>query len=253
VVSAVDAAADWEQLMAIAFVQNATNASATPQLTGVAAGDFLTLQLFYILTSSGSATPTISDSSGQTWNADQVPTPQGGTGDWVGVANFSLPNAAAGTHTITTTLAGSLVVAYGMAEWSGMPTVAALDSVALGLTGSTTAGVQTMTVSAGAATTQASELIIVAMAIETNSGASAAITSPPSGFTNFSNVVLNNTWQGSDFGYQSAYETLSSTGTPSATWNWTGTGTNRSQGTLVPYKGATGKTPGLMLSSMGVG
>jgi hypothetical protein len=151
---------------------------------------------------------------------------------WVGVANFSLPNANAGAHNLTVSLAGSTSLAYATAEWSGLLTSSVLDQT--GVTAGSTFGTQTMTVTAAGATTTASELVIVAMAIETNSGASAAISDPPSGYAG--SLALNNTWQSSNFGYESAYELLSTTGTPSATWNWTGTGTTRYQSVMSTYK-----------------
>jgi hypothetical protein len=238
--------------MAIAYVQNTTNGSAQPQLTGVAGTDFLTLSLFYILNASGSAadTPSIVDSTLQPWNPDNVPVPQGRTGDWVGVANFSLPNANSGTHTITVSYGEAvLVTGYAMAEWSGMALTAGLDQT--GLTGGTTFGNTGMTVTANANTAQASELVIVAMAIETNAAASAAITDPPTGFIS---LALNNTWQSSNFGYESAYQIRSSIGRPSAAWSWTGTGTNTYQSVMSTYPAAAvASKSGLMLSLMGVG
>jgi|HubBroStandDraft_3_1064219.scaffolds.fasta_scaffold19931_1 hypothetical protein len=237
--------------MAIAFVQKATNASAQPQLTGVAGSDFLTLSLFYILSGTGAATPTFTDSTTQLWNADNVPTPQGRSGDWVGVANFSLPNANAGTHTLTVSVTGSLVVGYAMAEWSGMPLTASLDQI--GLTGGTTYTTQTMACTANATTAQASELAIVCMGIHTGSGASAAITDPPTGTGTWISLALDNTWQSSDFGYESAYQILSSTGRPSASWNWTGSTTDTYQSAMTTYGAASASKGGLMLSLMGVG
>lgn len=222
--------------MTIAKVQSVQGIGPGPSLTGVVAGNFLTASVAYIIGSgNGAATPTVVDSSGQTWNLDNAPTAQGSSGSgWVGVAQFSLPNANAGTHNLTLSVAGILSIAGAFAEWSGMPTSAALDQTGVG--GGSIFATQNMSVTAGGVTTQASELVITAMAIETNSGASAAITDPPAGFTSLGN---SNTWQSSNFGYEIAYQILSATATPSAAWSWTGAGTTRYQSTIDSYKGAT--------------
>jgi len=218
----------------ISKVQSTTASGTSPALSGVVAKDFLTLTLQYILNAGASATPTVVDSTGQNWNVDNCPTPQGSSGaGWVGTAIFSLPNANSGTHTITVTLAGSLVIANSMAEWSGMPITSALDQG--GATGGNTFGTTTMTVNAAGPTSQAGELVIAVMAVETNSGASAAISDPPSGFT--ASLALNNTWQGSGFGYEVAYQIRSSIGTPSASWSWTGSGSTLHAATLATYRG----------------
>lgn len=225
--------------MAIIKVQSVQGIGPGPSLTAVAAGDLLTISIPYIIGSgNGSATPTILDSAGQSWISDNAPTPQGSSGaGWVGVAQFSLPNANAGTHSLTLSLTGVLSIACGLAEWSGMATSSVRDQT--GVVGSTAFGTVTMTATVGGATAQASELVIAAMAIETNSGASAAISDPPTGLTSAVSLALNNAWQSSNFGYEAAYAILSTTGTPAAIWTWTGAGTTSHQGIITTYKAAT--------------
>jgi hypothetical protein len=220
--------------MSIVLVQEGSGTGA-PSLVGVSQGNLLILALPYIIATGGASTPTIVDSSGQTWNADNVPTPQGVTNDWVGVALFSLPDANAGSHSITPSVAGSLAFGYGMAELSGMGMSSVLDQTGVG--GGSTSGTQSMTVTSSGATTQISELVIAAMAIETNAVASAAITDPPSGFTS---LGVNNTWQGSNFGFEIAFKVLSAIATPGASWSWTAAATSLYQSVLATYKAATG-------------
>lgn len=220
--------------MAIALVQSTISQGSQNTLTGVTAGNTLhEIVPFIINTGNATANPVMGDSQGQTWLADNVPGPVGGGGGtWIGVAAYSIPNALAGSHTPTATVAGSLSVSQVLVELSGMPLTASHDQN--GTNGDTTTGTVTKTCTVGTTTTQANEIAIGGIIVQTNSGASAALTDPPAGWTS---IGVRNTYQGSNFGFEACYQLLSSQGNPSASWSWTGAGSTRNQEIITTYKG----------------
>jgi hypothetical protein len=218
--------------VAIAEVQTAFGLTGNPVLSGVLAGDSLFLLVPFITTNTVAGFPTISDSSGQTWNPDLIPNSVGASGDFVGAALFSLLNANAGTHTITVTITDLLGnQQWAMGEFSGINTTSALDQTGTVLS---TATETSMTVTAGGANSLANELGFAIAAVETNSGTSAALTDPPTGFTS---MGVNQTWQSSDFGWEAAYQIYTSVATASAAYSWSGAG-NRNVALIGTYKAA---------------
>jgi hypothetical protein len=212
-----------------ALVQQSSAAGATLTLTGVILGNTLTCTVGYAKYSGAAATPTLADASGQIWLADNVPTPQGITNAWSGVAQFSLPNANAGSHALTISIATSNVQLSAQ-EWSGLLTATAIDKSANA--GGNSAGPQTTTSGTTAATSQASELAIVGMNATGGGVTNIALTDPPAGYTSLF-VNQNSTGPGAA---EHAYLILSATGAQSATWNWTPTTISAYQGIISTYK-----------------
>lgn len=227
--------------MSIAKVQSvnatASGTTITATLTGVTAGNLLTLQLSFYQSSSQTAVATPTDSNG-TFSVAIAPTALNLSLDSFASAIYYEANAAAGTHTATVTLHGSPVGHVTFIEWSGAATSSVLDKTASNGSISTT---QNRASGTTAALTASNDLALVALAVASGAGqTNAAISDPPSGYTSL--YAQQDT--AVDVGVEFAYQLLSSSAAQSTTWTWTDSTTAGSMGVIATFLAAAGITLG---------
>lgn len=144
---------------------NASAAAISVTLSGVAAGNFVPI----ILATNGVQTlNSIVDSSGDVVNAASAYTTQTSR---AGLGIYFVQNAQVGTHTITATFAGTIFANLFASEYNGIATSGSLDSASPVSFGSGTA-----LASSSIVTTQNADLIILALATQTNSASFSSYT-----------------------------------------------------------------------------
>jgi hypothetical protein len=199
--------------MAATFVQKATANGADGSgginvtLTGVTAGNFLTLQISL----GDRSTPTLPTDSNGTW-VSAVP----GTAIGVSYAADMVcyqGGAAGGTHTGSTGGYANLGYMITLCEWAGMGATSSVDVQASDFTNSVSATVPSQTL------VQANELVLGTFCIGDLFGnAAAAITDPPTGYTSL--AVQDNTTPANGYiGAEHCYiANAGSTALPATTW-----------------------------------
>lgn len=202
--------------MAITRTQGINGSGATIALTSVVSGALLTLQTsFYraIGSHAGEATPT--DTQG-TWSVGVTSVPalfNSGTDD-VGSSIFYQANVASGTHTVTPQVQTSKH--RTLTEWASVLTTSPFDVAATAKIESTNHTSQA-TGTTGT-TAQANEMVLIGLAFGALTGTTnVGFTDPVSGFTTLQTVSNS----ASDLATFHAWQTISATGTQSATFNWT--------------------------------
>ena len=235
--------------MAISLVQTVTaNVVATTvvaTVTGVTAGNLLTIEFGYYIGGNTTQPSTPTDTNG-TVSVAEAPaglTPFGT--DVTGANIFYVQNANAGIHVITSTVGLGNSGRMTVTEWSGAATSSVLDQH----TNASTSGGANTSQSTGTTgtTSQANELVIIALDTSGSPGSSnIGIPSPAvSGFTDLQKGQNTS----SDIGFAHAYKIISSTGTQSATFTWTDNTTNASQAVIATFKAAAGGGTTLTLSN----
>jgi hypothetical protein len=229
----------------IALVQKATGnstqaATFTVALSGVAAGNLLTLNMGALTNASGANSVVFdlpTDTNG-TWKfaAQYAGNNTGGTGAVLtGIAYCG--NAASGTHTVTIRAAGwSLSTGHAtLSEWSNFGTSPSVDVAAFN--NATTAQANT---AGPTGTTGANvELVLAAVTVKSGAGvANAAISDPPSGFTS---LYVQNVTNAGDSAMEHAYLVTAAQGAQSAIYTWTDGTTALSQAVVATLvNGPTG-------------
>ncbi len=223
--------------MAITLVQTFTGANSAVTATGVTAGNCLIIFTSYFRgPSTGGTETTPTDSNGTVAIAlAATPSNLGAIGD-IGTSIFYVKNANSGSHTITPQANGAYNTT--VLEFSGLDTAAPFDVSTSALTSNAN---QTSQVTGTTATTaQASELVVIGLGLGAQIGtADVGFTDPVSGFTT-ARKVSNDL---SDLATFHAYKTVSSTGTQTATFNWTDPDTgggNASHAAIATFKAAAG-------------
>ena len=222
----------------IAPVQSATasgsGGTALVSLTGVTAGNLVTVQI----------------SQGLATGAPSPPTDTLGSSTWaiagyedVSEANasvFYLANCTAGSHSASFAAQSTYNWTVTIAEWSGISTTSPVD-LSVGANndfvvfpGSTPITVPSQTLG------QVHELILGTFALYNTGGyANAAITDPPTNFTSL--AVQNNTSVPGYCGGEHCYQiNTSGTSLASTTWNATGYGVVYVSGLIVSFVAASG-------------
>jgi hypothetical protein len=224
--------------MPIVKVQQVTGSGATLVLTGVAAGNLLTLQDSYFRTTSTGVGETVPTDSQGTWSAasNDAPATSAGTDD-TGCGVFYQANVAAGTHTVTPQ--ANPFKNATLCEWSGLVTSNVLD---VAVSAKTSQGSQTsQTTGTSAATLQADELVLISL----GSGAAVGVvdvgfTDPVTGFT----TLQKKSDTAASVGTFHAYKVVSATGTQQATFNWTDAEANQgSHAAVVTFKALQTRIP----------
>jgi len=208
------------ELVQTVVTQVATNSTATATLNNVSQGNFLAIQVASF-SPVAFVTPTVTDS-----NANQVALVWAGVADPATNGNGSgiwyVANATAGTHTITASLpavdtAGGYLTLV-VTEWSGIAQVEPLDVYGYTVITPIVLGT-TLTASTSNPTTYPVELVLAV--IENADVSPVALTDPPAGFTSLFGQPDGTTY----LVMEASYQITSGTGTPSATWSWTGAAT----------------------------
>lgn len=234
-----------------AVVQSVTGNGGTgtgPDITAGTTGNGLVLLVAYNIYSGGTAKPTLADSTGATWSADNVVSPFGFTNDWAGIAMFSLPNVTAGVaHDLVLTLANGYMY-WCVCEVDNVALSAILDQIS-------NAGGSTTTVdliSTGMdPTDNAIDIIFGVCALKcTTSSSSVGLTDPPSGYTSLyvGQIPTNG------FAFEMCYKVVTSIGPYNAEWTWTTASSNAYMAGLSSYKGlSAGSASACSMALMGVG
>lgn len=145
------------------------------------------------------------------------------------IASTTLVNAGAG-HTFTVTCSVADAGAFFEGNASEFSQVGALDQIVQ----SVIAVAATTSTKTTPSTTQADELVIAALQLD-SSDATCNITDPPAGY----NSIGVNQDGSATIGYEAAYAIVSSIGTQSATWNFDSATAGGSAG-IATYKGLAG-------------
>ena len=232
-----------EAVVGLVPVQSITNggiitaSSFTVTLTGVTAGNFLTLQMSANTPASGGSLVTFLtplDTNGTWLQATTF------SGNNTGVVNGAVlsgaafcANAAAGTHVVTVR-AGGFTIGAGHAslvEWPGsfFGSATSVDTTATAQ--ATTANA--VTSGTTLVTSNANELALVQMAYIAGAGvANAAISNPPTGFTT---LYVQDITNANDLGVQHSWKQTSTPATQSASWTWTDATTLLSHGSIAVF------------------
>ena len=216
--------------------QKVTGSGATIVLTGVTAGNTLILQTGYYRTNTTGVAETVpTDSTGDTWLVGRADIPQAfdsGPAHDLGASIFYLPNATAGTHTVTPEANTSHQQC--LSEFSGLMTSASLDQSTSNKSNADTH--TSLATGTTATTTQADELVVINHAIGARNGVSnITYTDPVSGFT----TLYNQPNDATSVGVLQAYKVLATTGTQTATFNWvSGETFMGSQAVIATFKAA---------------
>lgn len=236
---------------AITKVQSVTGAGPTLTLNGVAAGNLLVLNTTYYRGAGSHAAEAIPTDTNGTWSVARADVPAlftGGTSDDIGTSIFYVQNAASGTHTVTPE--ANTKIHCTLTEYSGVVTAGSLDTSASGKTENTTH--TSRTTGTTATTSQADELVVIGHGMVAGTGASnVGYTDPVSGFTTLQKVVDDAT----DVATFHAFKIISSTGTQSATFDWTASeSTMSSQAVIATFKAsaAAGGVPEMSLLGVGL-
>jgi hypothetical protein len=182
----------------------------------------------------GAATVTVTDSKSNSYTNDQALT----QGDSRATISSALNITGGSSHTVTATSSSGASDTYfegNFTEFSGTLSSAALDKTGSIGHGS---GTTTSTVSTGTNTTQADELVIVCIAVNSND-TTINITDPPSGYTS---IGVNQDGNAT-IGYEAAYKIITATGTQTATWTFDSTTSDGDAAVIATYKSATGGPP----------
>ena len=221
--------------MAITVVQSITGAGTTIALSGVAAGNTLIMIDSYHRSAGATAEALPTDSNGTfaIANSDVPPTI---TSDVVGVGIFYVKNTASGTHTVTPE--ANTIHHTTLMEVSGLDTTAPLDVNLSAKTSFST--ITSQATGTTGATSTANELVVIALGLAASTGnANVVLTNPVTGFTTLQ--ILNN--DATDIAMMHAWKTISSTGTQTATFNWTDNEAGQSaHAAIATFKAAAGVT-----------
>lgn len=152
-------------------VSGSENAGANiaPVLTGVTAGNALTLTLTVV--NGVNAVPV--DSLGQIWQLGSF----NATGNGTGIAFYFLPNAKAGTHTVTWTAGSTVYPNWTLAEW---PPISGVDVV--GTFVNNTSNPASLSASVTTVATYTIVLGAIGVNATADSNTAYALSDPPSGF-----------------------------------------------------------------------
>ena len=233
-------------------VQSATPGTATggatlsATISGVTGGNTLVITIWYLDSNRNTTVvPTTPTDSNGTLSVAIAPTcaSAGVSFSCVGAAIYYVPNANAGSHTITFTPASGAV--YGhmtIDEWSGLGSFDKSSSSTNNSAASSTSGSSGTT----ATLTNANEIVFVATALASNTGlANAGISDPPTGYASLyadQDTAVN-------VGTEIAWKSVSSTAAVSATWSWTADSSQfTSQGVIATF---VDNSPGGSLPLMG--
>lgn len=209
--------------MTIAKVQQGTAAdtfggsSIAPSLTGVTAGNFLALIVYW---STNGFTAPSTPAGWSSVGASQMPTCHANGGFGTGCSLFYKENASGGTNSATVSFGSAVVAAHGfIVEFSGILTASSLDktnlsaNVANGTSGSTG---NTATLA------QTVELVIALMAgPQVGAATNVGISSPASSGYTALDVTQDNTAKATG---QASYLITASNAAQSASWTWTTSG-----------------------------
>jgi len=217
----------------IRLVQSVTGGGATLVLNGVVAGNTLLLIDSYFRIGStgvGESLPTDSNGTFVASSAD-APFLFNGASD-IGVGIFHQQNVASGTHTVTPQANTSHNTT--LAEFSGLA-VSGLFDLAKSA-GSTVANHTSQVTGTTATTTQAAELVAIALCVGAATGANPmSIVDPVSGFNRLQLVDNDAT----SVGTHHSFKVIAATGTQSANESWTATeSVITSMGCIATFKGA---------------
>lgn len=208
----------------------------TLAMTGVTAGNLLTLSLNYYEPGSTTAVATPTDTGG-TFVAAIVPVGLtiGGT-DLTGSSMWYQRNAPAGAHTAVATINGSGPTAHGsLIEWSGLDTSAAVFIAAQAASSSSVVGTQSRVSGTPANSAGAGDLVLAQVAIASGTGvADALISNPPAGYTSL--LYAGDT--AIDIATEFAFQSAVGGSAPNTTWTWTDASTVASAGVIAFFKAA---------------
>lgn len=216
--------------------------SVSASLTGVAAGNLLVLLVAgnqYGGSPVDFATPSGWSKASSYFNSSQI-----NGASYINDAIFYLPNASAGSHSVSISANGgsSFQGALILCEFSGY-TATPLDASSAGGQTYTTSGTKTASTGNTAAVAQASELVVGVMSM-TDAGdtSNAAITDPPVGFTSLTvQQITNNTPY---VAYEAAYlESTTLSGAQSVSWSYTSAdASNGYSAAIATFKASGGGT-----------
>lgn len=207
-------------------------ASGAPSLTGVAAGNMITVELSYFQGGSTGTVPTTPTDSNGTQTVANAPAGAGTSGTWTGVCIWNDDNTPGGTHNFVVSVPnpGNNVGRYTVTEWNGGLETGSLDK-APAASNATTA--QTNTSTTTGTLSNANELVIVGIAVISGAGVTnAGITDPP---TNYTSANVNNNTS-TNIAMEHSYRIKSSdTSAEAPSFSWTDATTARSQVTIASF------------------
>ena len=229
--------------MAQTYVKTHTGAhaqsglTATVSVVSATAGNHLRLNSR--ASSNAQVITAVSGGTGNTWQSVTEKPTDGGSDNIQEM--WYCENCASGTYTVTVTYtSGSATnIEVFIDEFSGTATSSSLDQHT---SGDVALGSSPVSTGTSGATTSANENIYtVAMTI--NGSNARPLTTPPTGYTaDFSGPVNTNATQ-----FCSAHKNVTSTGTQTASWPWTGGGANATA-ILATFKDSGGGGGGTVVS-----
>lgn len=202
-------------------------------LSGVTAGNALICCLAYYHASNTNSVGVPSDSNG-TFTLALKSEQTGLFSDpntILGAIQWYELNAAAGTHSVVITLPSTLDMAghAALLEYSSVPTSGALDKTS---GGGQVAATQSVSTGATPTLSQANDLAIAQMVVNTTTGvANAGISDPPSGYSSILAVQTTNT----DIGVEFCDAIISSTTAQNVSWTWTDSSTVAAAALVATY------------------
>jgi hypothetical protein len=211
-----------------------TSASSTISLGGVAQGNTLRVIGSYHNFGGGATLPTVADSLGQTWQVANTPASASDGGQPAGLVTYFLPNANAGTHTLTWAVdgLGGAVYVCAMLEFTGEGTSVSVDRT--NSTTNNTGGVSTISSGTTGTLNAAVEVVLAGFAEFDNTGSTTANpTDPPAGFTSI--LVINNSVPQNQ-AVEFCYQITSATTALNPSWSWTQVAEVCAQALIVSFK-----------------
>ena len=224
-------------------------ASVTANLSGVTAGNLLTVQASanqYSDSPSVIVAPTGYSTAAAVFNTGQI-----NGSSYAGAGIFYKENVTAGAQSATLDATGTAVLqgAITLAEWSGYATSASLDASATNFATYTAAGAETANSGTTAAVAQASELVLGVM-LYAGQGADSnlGITDPPTGYTS---LAVNQADNNQPYVcYEQCYqESTSLSGAQSINWNYTSSSTSQGWAAAIATFKASGGSSGNALGA----
>ncbi len=229
--------------MAQTYVKTHTGAhaqsglTATVSVVSATAGNHFRLNVRY--SSNNRSVVTIADTGANTWTTVGEKPTDGATNN--AQEMWYEENVTGGSYTVTITFdsASATNVECWIDEFSGAATSGSLDQH---VSNGATTGASPLSTGTTAATTAANENVYT-VAQSVNGANLRPLTNPPTGYTSDeSNTVNSNASQ-----FCSAHKNVTSTGTQTASWAWTG-GSSNSTAILATFKDAAGGGGGTVVS-----